>query len=131
MELNWPSGLEVISIFLKKSSFQNKTTSLSSKKKNEFFTYFEGPEGVQKVITLYNINQGNYTELVNQKKKIQNFFLSPLCQMMPGCQTSNSASSSKFHHLALLALLVALVSQSSNFHHWPLLALLVALVSQS
>ena len=45
-----------------------------------------------------------------------------------GYQTSNSASSSKFHHLAKLALLVALVSHSSNFHHWPLLALLVALV---
>ena len=45
-----------------------------------------------------------------------------------GWQTSDSASSSKFHHLALLALLVALVSSSSNFHHWPLLALLVALV---
>ena len=41
------------------------------------------------------------------------------------CQKSDSASSSKFHHLALL---VALVSHSSNFHHWPLLALLVALV---
>ena len=31
-----------------------------------------------------------------------------------GCQTSDSASSSNFHHLALL---VALVSHSSNFHH--------------
>ena len=41
-----------------------------------------------------------------------------------GCQTCDSASSSIFHHLALL---VALVSYSSNFHHWPLLALLVAL----
>ena len=40
-------------------------------------------------------------------------------------QTINSASSSNFHHLALL---VALVSHSSNFHQWPLLALLVALV---
>ena len=51
--------------------------------------------------------------------------------ILPGYQTSDSASSSKFHHLALLALLallVALVSRSSNFHHWPLLALLVALV---
>ena len=45
--------------------------------------------------------------------------------ILPGYQTSDSASSSKFHHLALL---VALVSCSSNFHHWPLLALLVALV---
>ena len=44
------------------------------------------------------------------------------------CPTSDSASSSKFHHLALLALFVALVFHSSNFHHWPLLALLVALV---
>ena len=44
------------------------------------------------------------------------------------CQTSNSASSSKFHHLALLALIAALVSYSSNFYHWPLLALLFALV---
>ena len=42
-----------------------------------------------------------------------------------GCQNSDSASSSKFHHLALL---VVLVSHSSNFHHWHLLALLVALV---
>ena len=42
-----------------------------------------------------------------------------------GYQTSNSASSSKFHHLALL---VALVLCSSNFHHLPLLPLLVALV---
>ena len=42
-----------------------------------------------------------------------------------GCQTSHSASSSNFHHWALL---VALVSHSSNFHHWPLLALLVALM---
>ena len=41
-----------------------------------------------------------------------------------GCQTSDSASSSKFHHLALL---VALVSRSPNFHHWPLLALLMAM----
>ena len=45
-----------------------------------------------------------------------------------GYGTSHSASSSTFHHLALLVLLVALVSCSSNFHHWPLLALLVALV---
>ena len=45
-----------------------------------------------------------------------------------GYQKSDSASSSKFHHLALFALLVALVSCSSNFHHLPLLALLVALV---
>ena len=44
-----------------------------------------------------------------------------------GCQTSDSASSSKFYHLALLVELV-LVSHSSNFHHWPLLALLMALV---
>ena len=42
-----------------------------------------------------------------------------------GCQTSDSASSSKFHHLVML---VELVSHSSNLHHWPLLALLVALV---
>ena len=35
-----------------------------------------------------------------------------------GYQTSDSASSSKFHNLALL---VVLVSRSSNFHHWPLL----------
>ena len=43
--------------------------------------------------------------------------------MSPGYQISNSASSSKFHHMALL---VALVSCSPNFHH--LLALLEALV---
>ena len=42
-----------------------------------------------------------------------------------GYQTRYLASSSKFHHLALL---MALVSYSSNFHHWPLLVLLVALV---
>ena len=42
---------------------------------------------------------------------------------LPGCQTSDSVSSLKFHQLALL---VALVLRSSNFHHWPLLALLVA-----
>ena len=35
--------------------------------------------------------------------------------ILPGRQTSDSASSLKFHHLALLALLVAL-SHSSNFH---------------
>ena len=69
--------------FSKKVKFPEQDHIPQLKKKNEFFTYFEGPEGVQKVITLYNINQGNYTELVNQKKKIQNFFLSPLCQMMP------------------------------------------------
>ena len=40
-----------------------------------------------------------------------------------GCQTSDSASSSEFYHLALL---VVLVSHSSNFHHWLLLALFVA-----
>ena len=51
--------------------------------------------------------------------------------ILPEYQTSDSASSSKFHYLALLALLVVLVSFSSNFHHWPLLALLVALVSYS
>ena len=45
-----------------------------------------------------------------------------------GYQTSNSVSSLKFHHFALLALLMALVSCSSNFHHWHLLALLLALV---
>ena len=37
---------------------------------------------------------------------------------------SYSTNSSKFHHLALLALLVALVSHSSNLHHWPLLVAL-------
>ena len=41
--------------------------------------------------------------------------------ILPGYQTSDSASSSKYHHLSLL---VALVSHCSNFHHWPLLALL-------
>ena len=45
-----------------------------------------------------------------------------------GYQNSNSASSSKFHYLAFLALLVALMLCSSNFHHWPLLALLMALL---
>ena len=42
-----------------------------------------------------------------------------------GHSTSDSASSSKFHHLPLLALLVALVSHSSKFHYWPLLVALV------
>ena len=32
--------------------------------------------------------------------------------ILPGCQTSHSARSSKFHHLALV---VAIVSPSSNF----------------
>ena len=35
--------------------------------------------------------------------------------ILPGCQTSDSASSSKLHHFALFALLVALVSFSLNF----------------
>ena len=43
-----------------------------------------------------------------------------------GCQSSDSASSSKLNHL--LAMLVALVSHSSNFYHWPLFPLLVELV---
>ena len=42
--------------------------------------------------------------------------------ILPGYQTSDSASSSKFHNFDLL---VALASHSSNFHH---LALLVVLV---
>ena len=42
--------------------------------------------------------------------------------ILPGYQSSDSASSSKFHHLALL---VALVLHSSNFHHWPLFVVLV------
>ena len=45
----------------------------------------------------------------------------------PGYQTSDSVSSLKLNHIALL---VALVSCSSNFHHWLLLALLVELVLQ-
>ena len=48
-----------------------------------------------------------------------------LAMILPGCQTSYSASSSKFHHLAFL---MALVSCSSNFLNWPLLALFVVLV---
>ena len=47
--------------------------------------------------------------------------------ILPGCQTSDSASGSKFHHWPLL---VALVLHSSNFYHWPLLVLLVVLVLQ-
>ena len=46
--------------------------------------------------------------------------LSPM--ILPGRQTSDSASGSKFHYMALL------VSRSSNFRHWSLLALLVDLV---
>ena len=42
-----------------------------------------------------------------------------------GYQTSDSAISSKFHHLALLAMLLALVSHTSNFHNWALLVTLV------
>ena len=61
--------------FSKKVKFPEQDHIPQLKKKNEFFTYFEGPEGVQKVITLYNINQGNYTELVNQKKKSKFFFI--------------------------------------------------------
>ena len=49
----------------------------------------------------------------------------PAQMILPGCQDSDSASSSKIHHFALL---MALVSHSPNFHHWPLLALFVALV---
>ena len=45
--------------------------------------------------------------------------------ILPGYQTSDSASSDKFQHLALL---VVLVSCSSNFYHWPLLPLFVALM---
>ena len=45
--------------------------------------------------------------------------------ILPGYQTSNSMSSSKFQHLALLALLVELVSHSINFHHLPCLVVLV------
>ena len=37
--------------------------------------------------------------------------------ILPGYQNSDSASSSKFHHLALLALLMVLVSHSISFHH--------------
>ena len=58
----------------------------------------------------------------------KNWFIIFLTMILPEYQTSDSPSSSKFHHLALLTLLVALVSRSSNFHHWPLLALLVVLV---
>ena len=61
--------------FSKKVKFPEQDHIPQLKKKNEFFTYFEGPEGVQKVITLYNINQGNYTELVNQKKNSKFFFI--------------------------------------------------------
>ena len=62
----------------------------------------------------------------NVRSQVSGWCWSLLCNdLLPGCQTSDSASSSKFHHLALL---VVLVSHSSNFHHWPLLALLVALV---
>ena len=48
-----------------------------------------------------------------------------MAMILPGYQNSDSASSSKFHHLALL---VALVSHSSNFHNWPLLALFMVLM---
>ena len=64
-------------------------------------------------------------------QNISHWNLSPsllLNDLTLGCQTSDSVISSKLDHLALLALLVALVSGSSKFHHWPLLALLVALV---
>ena len=39
--------------FSKKVKFPEQDHIPQLKKKNEFFTYFEGPEGVQKVITLY------------------------------------------------------------------------------
>ena len=54
-----------------------------------------------------------------------------IMMILPGCQTSDSANRSKFHHLALLALHVVLVPSNSNCHHWPLLTLLVVLVSCS
>ena len=73
--------------FSKKVKFPEQDHIPQLKKKNEFFTYFEGPEGVQKVITLYNINQGNYTELVNQKKKFKIFFY-PLYVKWCQCQSS-------------------------------------------
>ena len=51
------------------------------------------------------------------------------CSMIsPGYQNRDSVNSSKFHHFALLALLVVIVSHSSNFHQLALLALLVVLV---
>ena len=53
---------------MKKSSFQDMTTSLSSQQKNQFFTYFEGSERVQMTMTLHDINKGNYFELFSQKK---------------------------------------------------------------
>ena len=48
--------------------------------------------------------------------------------LLQDIRLSVSARNSKFHHLVLLALLVALVTCSPNFHHRPLLALLVVLV---
>ena len=44
-------------------------------------------------------------------------FLLQVNDLNLGYQTNDSASSSKIHHFALLALLVALVSCGSNFHH--------------
>ena len=62
------------------------------------------------------------------KEKFKKSLVQITSMILPEYQTSNSASSSKLHHLALLALLVALVLHSSNFHYWPLLASLVTLV---
>ena len=58
---------------------------------------------------------------------VNNFVIRPVSanDHTIGYKTSNSASTLRFHHLSLLALLVAVVLHSSNFHHWPLLVALV------
>ena len=70
----------------------------------------------------------NNWELCKKVSLAQQMVLTTSQWSFLGCQNSDSASSSKLHHLTLLALLVELVSYSSNFQQWPLLALLVVLV---
>ena len=73
-------------------------------------------------LILARCKQSSYARLTLTRE------LHQVCTMiLPGYQTSDSVSSSKFHHLALPALLVVLVLRSSNLHHWTLLVLLVAL----
>ena len=87
---------------------------------------------VKKALSEYRVRevtiQTNKQELQDhgRSREIWSATLVSINDLTLGYQTRDSASSSKFHHLALL---VVLVSHSSNFHHWPLLALLVVLYS--
>ena len=103
---------------LQSSTVSNLTTSHQSLWRDGKF-YWHDP-------LLFLILQNKMDILwVNCIVKLFDMKCASLNDLTSGCQTSDSASSSKFHHFALL---VAPVSHSSNFHHWPLLALLVALL---